>query len=467
MEKKVVWAETSKQLGLAGPLILANVLQFILQAISVMFVGHLGELALSGASMAASFGSVTGLSVLMGMGSAMDTLCGQAFGAKQYHMLGIYMQRALIVLTLVSVPVAFVWAFTGQILIALHQDEQISTEAGLYARWMIPSLFGYGLLQCHIKFLQSQKIVIPLMICSGITTLLHILFCWVLVLKSSLGVRGAAIAISLSYWVNVLLLALYVKLSPACKRTWTGFSREALKDIPKFLKLAIPSAAMICLEFWSFEILVLLSGLLRKPKLETSVMSIILNTSSTVFMIAIGLGSAISTRVSNELGAGNPQAAHLAVYVVVSLSIIEGLGVGLVLILVRNVWGHAYSNEREVVRNVAGMMPFLSLSHFVNAIQCVLSGTARGCGWQKFGAIINLGSYYLVGIPSSVILAFVAHLGIKGLWIGIIFALFLQDVLYAIITVRTDWEVEVKKARERVYDSIVVCDSAICPGETA
>ena len=40
-------------------------------------------------------------------------------------------------------------------------------------------------------------------------------------------------------------------------------------------------------------------------------------------------------------------------------------------------------------------------------------GTARGCGWQKVGAFINLGSYYIVGIPTSVILAFVAHLGIK------------------------------------------------------
>ena len=175
----------------------------------------------------------------------MDTLCGQAFGAKQYHMLGIHMQRAMVVLTLVSIPIAFIWAYTGQILMAFHQDEQISMTAGIYARWMIPSLFGYGLLQCHIRFLQSQNIVLPLMLCSGITTLLHVLLCWLLVLKSSLGVRGAALAISVSYWFNVLLLSLYVKLSPFCKTTWMGFSREALKDIPKFLKLAVPSAAMV------------------------------------------------------------------------------------------------------------------------------------------------------------------------------------------------------------------------------
>ena len=78
--------------------------------------------------------------------------------------------------------------------------------------------------------------------------------------------------------------------------------------------------------------------------------------------------------MSNELGAGNAQSARLAVCVVVSMAIVEGLVVGLVLVLVRNIWGHAYSSEREVVRHVAAMMPFLALSHFVDGTQCVLSG---------------------------------------------------------------------------------------------
>jgi len=65
METERVVCEMKKQLKLAGPLIMANVLQFMLEIVSVMFVGHLGELALSGASMATSFGSVTGLNLLV------------------------------------------------------------------------------------------------------------------------------------------------------------------------------------------------------------------------------------------------------------------------------------------------------------------------------------------------------------------------------------------------------------------
>ncbi|KAK6249732.1 hypothetical protein SCA6_003737 [Theobroma cacao] len=453
--RKNIFEEVKKQLWLAGPLIAVNLLQYCIQMISVMFVGHLGELALSGASMATSFATVTGFSLLMGMAAALDTLCGQSYGAKQHSMLGIHMQRAIIVLEIVSIPLAIIWVNTRPILVLLGQDHDISKEAGEYARFMVPSIFAYGLLQCLVKFLQTQNIVFPMMICSGITTLLHILVCWIMVFKSGLGSRGAALSNAISNWINVFLLVLYVKFSPSCAKTWAGFSKEAFHNIFSFLRLAIPSAIMVCLEMWSFEMMVLLSGLLPNPVLQTSVLSICLNTAATVWMIPSGLSGAASTRVSNELGAGHPEAARLAVYVVIVMAISEGLLVGSILILIRNIWGYAYSNEVEVIKYVAAMMPILAISNFLDGIQCVISGIARGCGWQKIGAYVNLGSYYLVGIPCAILLGFVLDVGGRGLWLGIICALIVQVTSLSIITIRTNWQQEASKAVERVYDYVI------------
>ncbi|TVT99751.1 hypothetical protein EJB05_54866, partial [Eragrostis curvula] len=81
------------------------------------------------------------------------------------------------------------------------------------------------------------------------------------------GRNGAALAIVVSYFCNTSYLALYVRLAPSCKKTWTGFSREAFRGIPAFLKLAVPSSMMLCLEGWAFELLMLLSGFLSNPKL--------------------------------------------------------------------------------------------------------------------------------------------------------------------------------------------------------
>ncbi|KAM1186801.1 hypothetical protein ACFX2G_016238 [Malus domestica] len=149
--------------------------------------------------------------------------------------------------------------------------------------------------------------------------------------------------------------------------------------------------------------IVLPSGLLPNPELETSVLSISSNTAAMVWMIPFGLSSAVSTRVSNELGAGRPETACLA---------------------------------------------------------CVLWGTARGCGWQKIGAYVNLGAYYLVGIPLAILMAFVFHAGGEGLWLGIICALIVQVLLLLIVTIRTNWEKQANKATERVSDSTVHVDIA-------
>ncbi|CAL5042945.1 unnamed protein product [Urochloa decumbens] len=443
--------EVKKQLWLAGPLIAGALLQNVIQMISVMYVGHLGELPLAGASMANSFTSVTGLTVLLGMASALDTLCGQAYGATQYSLLGIYKQRAMLLLTFVSVPLAIVWFYTGDILLLFGQDADIAAEAGAYARWMIPALFAYGLLQCHVRFLQTQNVVQPVMVSAAAAAACHLVVCWLLVYTLGMGSKGAALSNAISYWLNVAVLAVYVRVSSVCKETWTGFSTEAFRDVLSFFRLAIPSALMVCLEMWSFELVVLLSGLLPNPKLETSVLSISLNTSSFVWMIPFGLSCAISTRVSNELGAGRPQAARLAVRVVLFLAVAEGLIVGLILVCVRYIWGHAYSDVEEVVRYVAKMMMVIAVTIFFDGMMTVLSGVARGCGWQKIGACINLGAYYIVGIPSAYILGFVLCLGGMGLWMGINCGLLVQLLLLMIVTMCTDWDKEAAKAKARVF----------------
>ena len=188
---------------------------------------------------------VSNMPLKLGMGSALETLCGQAYGAKQYHMIGIHTQRAMLVLLGLSIPLSLIWFYTSNLLTVMGQDHEISAEAGIYNRWMIPGLFAYGILQCLNRFLQTQNNVFPMLISSGITTLVHVAFCWLFVYGCELGSKGAALAISMSYWVNVFLLVIYINLAPACASTWNGVSKEALNDILNFIKLGVSSAVMI------------------------------------------------------------------------------------------------------------------------------------------------------------------------------------------------------------------------------
>ncbi|KAF3504530.1 hypothetical protein F2Q69_00040054 [Brassica cretica] len=99
------------------------------------------------------------------------------------------------------------------------------------------------------------------------------------------------------------------------------------------------------------------------------------------------------------------------------------------------------------------MIPIVVAGNFLDGFQCVLSGVARGCGWQKIGACVNLGSYYLVGVPLGLLLGFHLHLGGRGLWLGIVMALVVQVLSLSIITLVTNWDKEAKKAKDRVGSS--------------
>ncbi|CAA6665447.1 unnamed protein product [Spirodela intermedia] len=430
---------------------------FMLTVMSMMMVGHLGELALSGTAIATSFTSVTGISLLMGMASGLDTLCGQAFGAEQYQKLGTHTHTAIFTLFLVCLPVSLLWASVDRILCFLGQDPQISQEAGRYAAWMIPALFAFAVSQPLMRFLQAQSLILPMLMAAFFTLCLHAPLCWALVFKSCLGNAGAALAIGISMWVNALILGLYVYYSSSCKATRAPLTREAFWNVREFLRLALPSALMICLEWWSFELLILMSGLLPNPQLETSVLSICLSTISTLYAIPYGIGAAVSTRVSNELGAGNPAGAQASVFVAILVTATEGATVSLALFSMRRSWGYAYSNVEEVVHYAVKMAPLVCASIITDALQGLSQvgaatatknflharniRVARGCGWQHLGAAVNLASFYLFGIPVALV----------GLWTGILCGSTLQTVLLSLLTGFINWEHQANKARKRVF----------------
>lgn len=179
------------------------------------------------------------------MGSALETLCGQAYGAAQYHMLRVYLQRALLVLFFTCLPLSFVFVYMEDILLFAGQDGEIANKAGEYAVYLLPSLFGYVLLQPVVKFLQMQSVVIPMLVCSATTLVLHAGILYSFIYTLGWGFRGAAMATSVSFRINAILPILYVKFSGVCKETWKGFTGKAFVDLYDFLKLAVPSCVMI------------------------------------------------------------------------------------------------------------------------------------------------------------------------------------------------------------------------------
>ncbi|GMH20313.1 hypothetical protein Nepgr_022154 [Nepenthes gracilis] len=451
---EVIWQEVKNVSLIAGPMAAVVLSQYLLTVISTMMVGHLGELFLSSTALANSLATVSGFSFLVGMASALETLSGQAYGAQQYQKLGTQTYTAILCLILVSIPISALWIYMREILTFIGQDPVISHEAGKFITCLLPALYAYAALQPLVRYFQSQSLIIPMLLCSCIILCLHVPLCWVLVFRSGLKNLGAAVAMDISLWLNVIFLALCMKFSTACAKTRSTLSMKVFQGIGEFFQFAVPSAVMICLEWWSFELLILLSGLLPNPELETSVLSICLTTISTVYAIPYGVGAAASTRVSNELGAGNPEGARTASYAAVLIEVIETTIVSTTLFAAQRVFSYSFSNEKEVVDYVTDMAPLVCVSVILDSIQGVLSGVARGCGWQHIG-----GAFYLFGIPIAAVLGFWVKLRGRGLWIGIQAGSRLQVALLSTITICIDWEKQAAKARKRIFEGSSTIDN--------
>ncbi|XP_015170155.1 protein DETOXIFICATION 19-like isoform X2 [Solanum tuberosum] len=301
----------------------------------------------------------------------------------------------------------------------------------------------------------AQSIIMPLAFCSVGSLVIHIGISYALVHWTGLAFKGASLAASISIWISLLTLGLYVLLSKRFNHIWRdGLSFEPFHHILTNLKLALPSAAMVCLEYWAFELLVLLAGLMPNSGTTTSVVAMCVNTQNIAYMISYGLSAAASTRVANELGAGNPDKAKHAMFVTLKLSVLLAIAVDLALFLGHNVWASLFSDSAEIINKFASMTPLLLISFVFDFIQGILSGVTRGCGWQHLAMCINLATFYFIGMPIAGLLAFTFNLHSQGLWLGLICGLACQSSGLFLLTLMTRWgkvaEVSTNSNRENV-----------------
>ncbi|KAE8717195.1 hypothetical protein F3Y22_tig00110057pilonHSYRG00192 [Hibiscus syriacus] len=433
---------------IALPLVLTGLLLYSRSMISMMFLGRLGELALAGGSLAIGFANITGYSVLSGLSMGMEPICGQAFGAKRYKILGLAMQKMILLLLSTSIIIASLWLNMKNILLLFRQDVNIANEARVYILYSLPDLVAQSVLHPLRAYLRTQSITLPLTCCSAVAILLHIPINYLLVSVLNLGIKGVALG---SVWTNINLVALliiYVKISGVYKKTWDGISSECLKGWKYLLELSIPSCFSVCLEWWWYEIMILLCGLLLNPQATIASMGILIQTTSLIYIFPSSLSFGVSTRVGNELGADNPNKAKLAAIIGLSSSWVLGILASVFAILVRKKWATMFTEDPKIIALTTMVLPILGLCELGNCPQTTVCGVLRGTARPKLGAKINLRCFYLIGMPIALCLSFFAGFDFKGLWVGLVFAQGSCMVAMLFTVARTDWDYEAWRAQQ-------------------
>ncbi|GFY88241.1 MATE efflux family protein [Actinidia rufa] len=299
------------------------------------------------------------------MGSALETLCGQAFGAGQLDMLGVYMQRSWVILNTTSLGLMFLYIFATPLLKFIGQTPEISEAAGTFRGAEQDD--GDG------------------------------------------GDRGGGVGLA-----HDLQLAPDDQAGDGAGGRRRGVERVVVVHSGGPAVLSLASAIMLCLETWYFMALILFAGYLKNAEIAVDALSICMNILGWTVMVAIGFNAAISVRVSNELGAARPRMAKFSVVVASITSVIIGLLMALVLVIYRRQYPDLFSDSVEVTQAVYVLTPLLGVSIVINSLQPTLSGVAIGAGWQAYVAYVNIVCYYLFGIPLGLGMGYTLEMGVTS-----------------------------------------------------
>ncbi|XP_020572422.1 protein DETOXIFICATION 49-like [Phalaenopsis equestris] len=444
--------EAKSILSVTLPMVLTGLLLYSRSLISMLFLGRLGSLPLAGGSLAIGFANITGYSVLSGLATGMEPICGQAYGAGRHHLLGLALRRTILLLLCASLPICLLWLSMRHILILCGQNTEIAEAAQSFILFSLPDLFLQSFLHPIRVYFRTQSITLPLTVTAAATVALHFPINYLLINHFHLGIPGVALASVLTNFNLLLLLIAYLHFSGVHLRTG-GLIPSADDDTfslsgwRSLIALAVPSCFSVCLEWWWYEIMVLLCGLLLRPQATVASMGLLIQTTSLIYIFPSSLSVGVSTRVSNELGANRPDRARRAAGIGLFCGALLGLTAFSFSLSVRNIWAKIFTADAEIVSLTATVLPILGLCELGNCPQTTGCGVLRGSARPRTGAHINLGSFYGVGMPIAVGLAFWARLDFSGLWLGLLAAQLACLVLMLGVIARTDWTRQAERAQ--------------------
>ncbi|ONK62574.1 uncharacterized protein A4U43_C07F5530 [Asparagus officinalis] len=430
------------------PIIISSFLLYSRSLISMFFLGHLGHVQLAGGSLAIAFANITGYSVLRGLSMGMEPICGQAFGAKKLSILSLTFQKTLLLLLLVTIPISLLWIKMRPILTHLGQEAEILTVAQEYVVFSLPDLMGQACLHPVRIFLRTQGLTKPLTLSATIAILLHIPINYVLVTYMGLGVKGVALASSWNTISIDLGLLVYLIFSNIALKPWAGASLACLYGWGPLIAFAVPSAISVCLEWWWYEVILLLCGLLADPESTVAATGILIQTTGLLYVIPYSLSMGLSTRVGHELGANRPAQARRATIVGLAVAIACGLMAYAFTLSVKNIWGKMFTSDPKTLALTSAVLPLIGFCELGNCTQTAGCGVLRGSARPTVGANINFGAFYIIGLPVAVLAGFQMGFGFFGLWLGLVAAQVTCAGLMLCIVCHTNWVVQAERAEE-------------------
>ncbi|BHF64833.1 hypothetical protein SprV_0200784000 [Sparganum proliferum] len=433
---------------LAFPIMLTTFVDYLTAPLSLAFCGHMGKVQLASAGLAISIFHTAGLSMVVGLLTAAETLFAQTFGGENKFRLGVQLQKTCFIIIVCCMPCWAVHLCIEPIILASGQSPLVAKLVAEYLLGLMPGLLFGAVYMILTKYVQCQNKVIPPLLSSifgnGVNAAAH----YVLIYHMQMGTLGSAIARTIGYLGQAVFLLSYIICSKMYKKTWNGFRIEMWHDWGIWFRLGVPGMMMTGLEWWVCESGSLLAGLLGEK--ELAVQTIMNNLESILFcLVPLGFGLASAIRIGQFLGANDPHGPKATLWTALIVVFTSCTVNGVILALLRDYIPRIFSSDPDVIASAAQAFPSLIVFHLFGGIVGGVCGVIRGVGLQKVGAVVCCICMYCVGGPIGLSLLLATPLGVSGFWWGLSIASVLEVIIYTVICSRINWEKQCEKATKR------------------
>ncbi len=432
--KKNHLAEILRTLQLAVPVVVGMVASFSMNFVDTLMAGRLPdkEIALAGIATGGAVWSAV-LMFVLGLLMSLQPVVAQLDGAGNRPEGGAAARQGMWIALVVGVPYLLYMRSGRHLLEWMQVGADIVPTAVEYMdalSWGAPAMC---LLLVLRFFSEGGGNTRPTMYMGLLGVVLNVPLNYILMFGKlgapALGAEGCGIATAIVIWAQLLLLFFYVRWRPHFK-DFDLFGRWDWPQWPaiwRLIRVGLPIGTAIFVEGSLFIAAALLIA--RLGALPASAHLIAINYSALMFMVPLGLASAVTTRVGNALGRGQPEAARYAGLIGLALVLLtQTLGAATMLIfpgfIVR-----IYTDDPAISAIAVSLLFYSAIFQYSDGIQICAAGALRGLKDTLVPMFINILSYLVLGLSAGYYLTFNKAMGAAGMWIGMIIGLSFGAVL--------------------------------------
>lgn len=383
--------------------------------------------------------------VFTALNIGMLSRLSQAYGAKDYRLLGLYFHRGIINDMLLSIPLACLIIFSEDLLNLIGIQDSITIYVRKYLVLILPGLYFSTIANAISAYLNSADIFITPSIFQAVSAIAFGGSCYLLIGKWQMGLSGAAYSFNIMNALNLIFCVLYITIWKPVPGTLFCFNQNSFQNLWDLFKHQCMVGSMI-LAKWIFSvILALLVGMMTTVELTAWVA--VYGNIIVSYMVPIGLMDTTLAFVGNCMGEGKFHKAQTLLKAGVIINLVYIILVEVVYLLFgRQILGF-YLTDPDAIDIGVKIFHLFAFVWPADSFQMVLGAGLRAIGKEKSGTATMLTGIYLIAIPLGYLLAFTYGLRVLGLVIGQIVGYNFVLFIYVYITRRVDW----KSLAEKIY----------------